>query len=176
MLTIKRITDRSSPYFECVDELYESAFPRHEKRQPAAKISALSHPNYSLQAWFDGEQFVGMIGAWDFGDYAYIEHLAVNGQLRAQGYGKRMLSQFLRLYPQTILEIDPLTTEIAHKRLRFYQSLGFCENDYVHHHPTYHADIPDHQLIVLSYPQPIGDAQYGRFFDDLCRVVMERPF
>lgn len=174
MLTIKRITDRGSADFHRVDELYESAFPRHEKRQPAAKISALANPNYSLQAWFDGEQFVGMIGAWDFDDYAYIEHLAVNGLRRAQGYGKRMLSQFLQLYPQTILEIDPLTTEIAHKRLRFYQSLGFCENDYAHLHPTYHAGIPDHELIVLSYPQPIGKVRYQRFWDDLCCVVMAR--
>ncbi|PEI02175.1 GNAT family N-acetyltransferase [Pantoea agglomerans] len=176
MLTIKRITDYTSSDFKSVNELYESAFPHHEKRHPVAKINVLTNPNYSLQAWFDGEQFVGMIGAWDFNDYAYIEHLAVSSQVRSQGYGKQMLSQFLQLYPQTILEIDPLTSGIAHNRLRFYQSLGFSNNNYLHLHPTYHRGIPDHQLIVLSYPQPIDEARYQRFFSDLCRVVMAGAF
>lgn len=173
MLTIKRIAGIHSPWFAEVDALYESAFPRHEKREPEAKKRALNAPNYALQAWFDGEQFIGMIGAWSFKGYTYIEHLAVNGQLRAQGYGKRMLSQFLQMHPLTILEIDPLTTEIAHKRLRFYQSLGFHENGYEHFHPSYHEDTPDHALIVLSYPQQISEAQYQRFNADLCAVVME---
>ncbi|WP_435951933.1 GNAT family N-acetyltransferase [Dryocola sp. BD626] len=173
MLTIKRITGTDAEWFAEVDALYESAFPFHEKREPEAKASALKNDRYALQAWFDGEQFIGMIGAWRFDGFTYIEHLAVNGTLRAQGYGKRMLSQFLQMHPLTILEIDPLTTEIAHKRLRFYQSLGFCENDYAHYHPSYHVGTPDHDLIVLSYPQKISEAQYERFNEALRRVVME---
>lgn len=57
---------------------------------------------------------------------------------------------FLAQHPQTILEIDPLTTEIASRRLRFYQSLGFVENSYSHAHPSYHSEISDHELVVLS--------------------------
>ena len=174
MLTIKRITSPDAPWFSPVDALYESAFPWHEKREPEAKVSALSSPNYTLQAWFDGEQFIGMIASWSFGDYTYIEHLAVNGELRAQGYGKRMLSQFLQMQPLTILEIDPLTTDIAQKRLRFYQKLGFHENGFNHYHPTYHIDISDHELIVLSYPHAISSDQYQRFNTDLSSVVMGR--
>jgi GNAT superfamily N-acetyltransferase len=177
MLTIKPITSPDAPWFVQLDELYESAFPWHEKREPEAKVHALNSPNYVLQAWFDNEplgdeQFIGLMGAWRFEDYTYIEHLAVNGKLRAQGYGKRMLSQFLHMQPLTILEIDPLTTEIAHKRLRFYQSLGFHENAFAHRHPAYHADTPDHELIVLSYPQAIRDEQYQTFRNDLRTVVM----
>lgn len=173
MLTIERITATDSPWFPDVDALYENAFPRHEKREPEAKTRALNASNYTLQAWFDGEQFIGMIGAWSFAQYTYIEHLAVNGQLRAQGYGNRMLKQFLQMHPLTILEIDPLTTDIARKRLRFYQSLGFHENAFVHAHPSYHEDTPDHELIVLSYSQQISETQYQRFNADLCEVVMK---
>ncbi len=172
MLKIIPLNDNKSALFAQVDALYESAFPLHEKRNFAAKIRAFNHTNYQLQAWFDGELFVGMIGMWDFGDYSYIEHLAVNDRLRGQGYGKRMLSQFLQQFPQTILEIDPLTTEIAHKRLHFYQSLGFQVNHFPHSHPTYHGHFADHQLIVLSYPRQIDQQQYQRFFTDLCHEVM----
>ncbi|MCT4707896.1 GNAT family N-acetyltransferase [Enterobacteriaceae bacterium H16N7] len=172
MLTFKQIAGMDSPWFAEVDALYESAFPLHEKREPQAKASALRNERYVLQAWFDGEQFIGMIGCWRFSGYTYIEHLAVNGKLRARGYGKRMLSQFLQMHPLTILEIDPLTTEIAHKRLHFYQSLGFHENGYEHVHPSYHEGIADHELIVLSYPQQISEEQYQRFNEDLRDVVM----
>jgi len=172
MLKIIPLDGEDSAFFAQVDALYESAFPLHEKRSHAAKIRALNHANYQLQAWFDGELFVGMIGMWNFGDYRYIEHLAVNDTLRGQGYGKRMLNQFLEQSPQTVLEIDPLTTDIARKRLHFYQSLGFQVNHYPHTHPTYHENLADHQLIVLSHPHPIDPQQYQRFLSDLCHEVM----
>ena len=172
MLKTVVLENDKSAFFTEVDRLYESAFPLHEKRDKAAKARAFSHAHYQLQAWFDEQQFIGMIGVWNFRDYSYIEHLAVNPLLRGQGYGKRMLSQFLQQSPQTILEIDPLTTEIAHKRLHFYQSLGFQVNPFVHHHPTYHAGMDDHELIVLSYPHQLESSQYQRFFADLCNEVM----
>ncbi|VFS70410.1 Uncharacterised protein [Kluyvera cryocrescens] len=44
---------------------------------------------------------------------AILEHLAVDSTLRSQGYGKRLLGQILMRAPLTVLEIDPLTTEIC---------------------------------------------------------------
>ncbi|CAM3529202.1 MULTISPECIES: GNAT family N-acetyltransferase [Yersinia] len=172
MLTSRRITHTDAPYFVEVDKLYESAFPRHEKRTPKAKTSALNNDNYSLLAWFDGELFVGMIGSWAFNGYTYIEHLAVSSQQRSQGYGKRILEQFIRQHPVIILEVDPLTTEIARKRLRFYQGLGFVENSFEHRHPRYHPDLDDHELVVLSYPEPISQALYNQFNNELINIVM----
>ncbi|CNE75908.1 GNAT family N-acetyltransferase [Yersinia nurmii] len=172
MLTSRRITHTDAPYFAEVDKLYESAFPRHEKRTPEAKTNALNNDNYSLLAWFDGELFVGMMCSWAFNGYTYIEHLAVSSQQRSQGYGKRILQQVIRQHPVIILEIDPLTTDIARQRLRFYQRLSFVENSFAHHHPSYHPDIADHELVVLSYPEPISQALYNQFNDELSNIVM----
>ncbi|STW80730.1 putative acyltransferase domain protein [Klebsiella michiganensis] len=74
--------------------------------------------------------------------------------MRSRGYGKRLLAEILQRAPLTILEIDPLTSEVAHKRLRFYETMGFCANPWAHRHPTYHQGHPPiMKLIVLSYPQ-----------------------
>lgn len=108
-----------------------------------------------------------------FKHYAYIEHLAIDPSVRSRGFGKQILEHFLAHHPQTVLEIDPLTSEIAHRRLRFYQSLGFIQNDFVHHHPSYHAEMSDHQLIVLSSKQALSDEQYTTFCHDLRFVVMD---
>ncbi|WP_373240635.1 GNAT family N-acetyltransferase [Kluyvera ascorbata] len=172
MLTAKKITSTDSVLYPPLDALYTHAFPWHEQRELPAKQRALNSPHYALEAWFNGEQFIGMSGCWAFDGYVYIEHLAVDSSLRSQGYGKRLLGQILERAPKTILEIDPLTTEIAHKRLRFYEGMGFVANPWPHTHPTYHVGIADHELIVLSYPQSIDNAQYLRFNADLRHVVM----
>lgn len=172
MLTSVPLTTTDSPLFSQVDTLYTQAFPYHEQRDAVAKQRALGDTHYALEAWFDGETFVGLSGVWMFDGYSYIEHLAVDGSLRSQGYGQRLLGQLLARCPLMILEIDPLTTEIAHKRLRFYQSMGFVANPYPHRHPTYHPGIADHELIVLSCPQAIDAAQHQHFDRNLRTVVM----
>lgn len=172
MLTSVKLTTSSGELFERVDALYSQAFPYHEQRDVAAKQRALSDSHYALEAWFDGAQFVGLSGLWNFNGYSYIEHLAVDASLRSQGYGKRLLGQLLALHPLIILEIDPLTTDIAHKRLRFYESMGFVANPYAHRHPTYHPGIEDHELIVLSCPQAIDEGLYQCFNHNLRNVVM----
>lgn len=43
-----------------------------------------------------------------------------------------------------------------------------------HHHPSYHQGIADHELLVLSYPQPIDERQYQQFARDLGHEVMGR--
>lgn len=76
----------------------------------------------------------------------------------------------------TILEIDPLTTEIAVRRKGFYERLGFCANPYGHVHPPYHPDCAGHALIVMSRPAPIGEETYRAFRDYLAHTVMDGVF
>lgn len=172
MLISRHITATDSPHFSAVDALYARAFPWHEQREPAARQQALCDPHYALEAWFDGDVFIGLSGCWQFAGYCYIEHLAIDATLRSRGYGKRLLADILKRAPLTILEIDPLTTEIARRRLRFYETMGFHANRWPHCHPTYHAGLADHELLVLSYPQAIDAGQYQRFAQDLHQQVM----
>lgn len=172
MLTREKIASTTSALFLPLDALYAQSFPWHEQREMPAKQLALSNPHYALEAWFDGTTFVELSGCWDFGEYMYIEHLAIDGALRSQGYGKKVLHTILTRSPMTILEIDPLTTDIANKRLRFYESMGFCANEWPHTHPAYHQGIADHELIVLSYPHAIDAECYQRFNEDLRHHVM----
>ncbi|MCS4272398.1 MULTISPECIES: GNAT family N-acetyltransferase [Raoultella] len=172
MLTSEKLTSIDSPHFPALDALYVKAFPWHEQREPLAKQRALRDPHYALEAWFDDGEFIGLSGSWQFAGYGYIEHLAIDDGLRSRGYGKRLLAEILKRAPLTILEIDPLTTEIARRRLQFYAAMGFSDNPWPHRHPTYHYGIADHALMVLSYPQAIDEAQYRHFAQQLRQVVM----
>ena len=172
MLTSEKLTHTEGELFCLVDNLYGRAFPWHEQREVVAKQKALAHASYALEAWFEGETFVGLSGCWTLGDKTYIEHLAIDDSLRGKGYGKRLLGQLLQRTSQTLLEIDPLTTDIARQRLRFYQSMGFVANEFDHAHPSYHQGMADHELIVLSYPQALEEETYQQFNRDLRQVVM----
>lgn len=174
MLNSERVTSTDSAHFPAIDALYGRAFRGTSSVKPRLSSQALDNPHYELEAWFDDGQFIGLSGCWRFADYRYVEHLAIDDTLRSRGYGKRLLAEILQRAPLTVLEIDPLTSEVAHKRLRFYETMGFCANPWAHRHPTYHQGIADHELIVLSYPQPINEAQYQRFVQDLRLVVMDQ--
>lgn len=172
MFSVKRITTVDAIEFSQVDELYESAFPYHEKREKRAKACALAAEQYFLTAWYKDETFIGLIGSWHFDNMTYIEHLAISSSCRSQGYGKQILEQFLQQQTLTVLEIDPLTTEIANRRWAFYQGLGCKRNNFSHHHPAYHKELADHELVVLSYPDELSQRQYADFTDQLKQVVM----
>lgn len=127
MLISQRVTSTDSAYFPALDALYGRAFPWHEQREAEAKQQALDNPHYVLEAWFDDGLFIGLSGCWRFADYSYIEHLAIDDTLRSRGYGKRLLAEILQRAPLTILEIDPLTSEIAHKSVcAFMKPWGFA--------------------------------------------------
>jgi hypothetical protein len=90
--------------------------------------------------------------------YSYIEHLAIDDTLRSAAMVNACWRDPERA-PLTILEIDPLTSDIAHKRLRFMKRWAFAP---VRGRMTYHAGIADHALLVLGYPQAVDEAQYRR--------------
>ncbi len=61
--------------------------------------------------------FIGFISFWEFKDYLYIEHFAINNEIRGKGYGSTILNKFIKSTPKTILlEIDPIIDDISNAR------------------------------------------------------------
>lgn len=168
-----RITSKDDPIYTDFTCLYEQAFPLHEKRTSKHQITALRHARYHLLCFLEQNTLVGFVGYWSFPQYIYIEHYAINQTLRGQGYGSRLLNALSEDTDKTvILEIDPIVDVISEKRLKFYKSLGFVENDYSHNHPPYQDGLNAHKLIVLSSEKAISSEQYLQFKHDLDDIVM----
>lgn len=131
-------------------------------------------PRYHCQIFYQDGLLLGFIFWWACGEQIYIEHLAINPALRGRNYGSRLLAEFCERAGKTvILEIDPPEDEIAIRRLRFYQGLGFCLNDYAHVHPPYQPDYEGHALRVLSYPALLDEEDYLRFNRVMVEEVMD---
>lgn len=172
-----RITDPNDVIYPALRTLYDRSFPAYEKRTDAHQIKALSDDRYYLLSFLEDDKLVGFFGYWSFADYLYIEHYAINTDIRGKGYGTQLLKQLLAETEKTvILEIDPVIDDISAKRLRFYQNLGFVENHYTHSHPAYQAQFQPHSLKVLSHDSILTPTQYQQFAEDLTLIVMKDAF
>ncbi|GEM_PF-78613 len=167
---IKSVKDK---YYSAFYDIYSQSFPIHEQRNVEQQVMAFDSEDYHLVCLLEQDEILSFIAYWDFNSYVYIEHLAVNHKMRGKNIGSETLSLFAHVIQKTIiLEIDPLIDEIALKRYRFYEKLGYISNPYLHHHPAYNREYTPHKLVVLSYPNKLDQTQYNKFNNDLRDIVM----
>lgn len=154
--------------------LYETSFPLFEQRSAAQQQAAFGDKRYRLYGYVEQGVFLGFIACWVFDGYRYVEHFAVDTSLRGNGYGSRILADFIAesVAERVVLEIDPVVDELSAARLRFYRRCGFSEQCFAHVHPPYDRLRQGHGLTVLATGGEMTAEEYGRFADDLRRVVM----
>lgn len=72
-----------------------------------------------------------------------------------------------------ILEIDPPTTNIAKRRLGFYERNSYFANPYPHVPPAYHSGFKGYDLVVMSLGKALTDTDYAVFRTYLGEHVMK---
>lgn len=125
-----------------------------------SQIKILQDNEYKFNIICDSDQWLGIICFWEFNQFIYIEHFAINAQLRNKQYGQRTLQLLRKEYAdkKLILEIDPLVDDIAKRRKAFYERCGFVANTFKHIHLPYRPGFAGHELIVMSSPSFIISA------------------
>ena len=102
-------------------KLYEESFPLAERRKMEDHIRASENRQFfPLSAW-DEDRLIGIIFYWEWDTYRYIEYLAVNPEIRSQGFGSQILRSICDSGHTIILEIDPLVNDLSVRRLQFYE-------------------------------------------------------
>lgn len=163
-----RIPDEHSPYFEAAWQTYVASFPSNERRERAGQAALLANPEYRLDAWLDNGRFVGLMAWWDFGDYRYVEHVAVHPDCRSGGYGGKILSTWMAAGERPVyLEIEVPVDEATQRRRGFYMRLGFVDSGLRHLQPPYDGQGEDVPMSVLSWPGPITPETHAAFLHTL---------
>lgn len=173
---MNQITIDSSEHvcYRLFERLYSISFPLFEQRTRSQQEAAFSRPNYHLRGYEENGFFAGFISYWEFNDYMYIEHFAIDPEIRGMGCGSGILRHFIRSTDKmSLLEIDPITDEVSEARLHFYRKCGFYENPYPHVHPPYRNGYDAHPLIVLTTDRTISEREYLVFNRDLANTVMD---
>ena len=178
-MTHHRITGPGDPLLAPLWHIYQHSFPEVEQRTFEDHCRALADPAFHCDALTaPGEQSArtccGLMCFWDLGGLRYIEHFAMHPDHRCGGHGSRILREFAARTRDRLLmlEIDPLESDIARRRLGFYQRLGFVLNKDVYVHPPYQEGHPHYDLLLLSLGRSMTPEERALFEASIEREVM----
>ena len=161
-IKLERIADTSSPIFGDVWAIYEEAFPPDERRKLEQQRALFANTLYDFFAAQEGEEVVGLLAAWRFDGFTFIEHYAIRRDLRNKGRGTRLMKGFLAGNPRIVLETEHPGTEPADRRIKFYKErVGFTINDnHDYIQPAYSADKNPVPLFLVTHPGAIDQKEF----------------
>ena len=148
MITFTDLAESDHPHF--AQELFEEAFPEQE-RPPFSSLRQRDAGKFHFLVAENGDDPVGILTYWTFDELVYVEHFAIDEDLRNQGLGKAVFLNFLsQQHDQVVLEIELPNNEEADHRLEFYASMGFFQNPQEYVQPSYHHDNRTVPMIIMS--------------------------
>lgn len=151
---------------ENVWNIYEESFPQYERRRIETQKKRHDNSYYKPMVILDGKEndkVIGIFFYWDFEDFIFLEHFAINSEFRGEGLGSKMMKEFCKNNKMIILEIDPLETDIARRRKIFYEKLGFVYNEIYYTHPGYEKDYPEHELKLMTLGSELTEETFEKF-------------
>ncbi|MBL7971879.1 MAG: GNAT family N-acetyltransferase [Prolixibacteraceae bacterium] len=143
-------------------QTYEEAFPPDERREWNHWIQMLGDVRFCLNEVYNEERFIGFISVWDLDQFRFIEHFAIRDTERSKGFGSRILEQLLaQKSSPVILEVEEPFSEIARKRIAFYERMGFVVSGGEYFQPPYSAGKNSVKLLLMSYPGAIDPTDFA---------------
>ena len=141
-------------YFDSLFNLMEEAFPSVERRSYEDAKKLLCEELYNIIVDKDeNDNITAFIASWEFNDFNYIEHFAVEGKIRGNGIGTSMLQAYLNKSNKPIfLEVEPPENDVSLRRIEFYKRLGFHLNNFEYLQPPMQRQHDFLPLKIMSYP------------------------
>ena len=148
--------------FDSLFELMEQSFPACERRTKAEHFAEFDRPQFRSLCYCPEGKIVGFMNYWEMEDFLYLEHFAVSPELRGKGIGAALAEELKKIARGLIiLEAEPSEqSDMAQRRTRFYERLGFSVNPYNYLQPPISTDQPPVPLRLLSYPRTVSKEEY----------------
>lgn len=159
-----RITHTNEENFYKAWNLYETSFPIYERRTFDTHIKALDDENFHCTYITENNTFIGILFFWKLEEFIYIEHFAIDENLRDKGYGSKILKEFCLIEKNLILEIDPPIDNISIKRYYFYKNCGFKLYDFEHVQLPYRKGYEGYKLTILANGIDLNQELYSKFY------------
>ena len=170
---IHQVKNAKDQHFAEFWDIYSTSFPLNERRVSIQQTDAFKKQEYQVNIYLFDNHVVGFIAFWTTMDFIFIEHLAIAPEVRNMGLGSAILKRFTEREPiPVILEIEPPINDLTRRRIKFYESSGFIQNDHLHFQPPYHPEDQPLHLVILSYLDPISVDLYLQFSQFQKNTVM----
>lgn len=151
--------------FDSFFNLMSESFPSIERRSYEGQKKLLSEELYNIIVVKDeNENMAAFIANWEFDNFNFIEHFAVDSKIRGNGVGTAMLKAYLNKCNKPIfLEVEPPTNDISMRRIEFYKRLGFHLNNFEYLQPPLQKQYDFLPLKVMSYPRSFSEREFINF-------------
>lgn len=155
-------------------EILRSSFPPDELRSRQEHLALLDRPDYKIYARYEKDRLAGFLTVWQLEDFAFVEHFAVHRQMRNCGLGSRLLEMLKqRLGTRLCLEAELPLTEMAGRRIGFYQRNGFYKNDYPYMQPALEPGKAPVPLCIMTTCGPIDEKTFEKLKHQLYTIVYQ---
>ncbi|GAA0381175.1 GNAT family N-acetyltransferase [Paenibacillus motobuensis] len=151
--------------FDKIFAIMKASFPESERRTYARQKELLADPHYRLITETNSSnQLIAFMAAWEFPLFRFVEHIAVDPATRGSGIGGKLMAAYIEesLKP-ILLEVEYPDTEMAQRRIGFYERLGFRLNPFEHVQPPLQKGQPGLPLKIMSYPQILTEEEFALY-------------
>ncbi len=161
--------------FDKVYALMQESFPDDEYRPRHKQRGLLERAEYSIRVVYGEDRSVrAFLASWQFPTFLYVEHFAVSPTQRNNGLGAAVLAELCESAPCGVcLEVEPPETELARRRIRFYERNRFVLNDeYRYVQPPMSEGKRPLPLQLMTY----GERKEVRALEEMKRTLYERVY
>lgn len=152
MIEVRRIMQSDDRDLAALVTLYELSFPEEERREliQLKKLIDSTEEMYLNVVLFENK-VAGLFVYWKLNGFYYLEHLAVQPELRNQKLGARVLDWAAQnLQGIRLLEVEPDTTEMAARRIGYYKRNGYDILTKAYVQPSYRTDEEACELWIMG--------------------------
>lgn len=140
---------------------YEKTFPENERRSKEQFLDLAENPNAYVFLIKNEDETIGYCVIWELSSFYFLEHFEVFEEFRNQKFGEKILESLQEKFEKIVLETEPNSlSEIAERRLRFYQRNGFkiIEKNYLQ--PSYGEGKSSVNLFLMAnfLPEDLGNS------------------
>lgn len=159
-------------YVEASVRLYLSAFPLPERRTESEwRAMLLGGGPFRADAIVHGGKFAGFISHWLLDGFRYVEHFAVLPRMRGSGVGGWAIDRMKDGGLPVVLEVEPPATEMARRRIGFYERHGLRLSARDYRQPPYRAGEEWLPLRLMSTHPDFLAHRFGHVRDAIHRRV-----
>lgn len=157
------------------DEMFDimcSSFPAEERRSYKEQKALLSNPKFTIYVMRNEEAIMGFITLWRLDGFDFIDHFAVNPIFRNKGVGAKLLRELaVQRDGRLCLEVETPESEIAERRIHFYERNGFYLNRYPYTMPPMSEGKPPVPMLIMTSGGEITEDEFETVKNELYREV-----
>ncbi len=172
-IRFKKIENSSDELFQKMYELYRNAFPPVERRNLGGLEYILNYEKrFEADALMVDGVFAGFFTFWTFDRFIYVEHFAIDADMRGKNIGSQVINTFLsKAHLPIVLEVEMPEDAQSIRRICFYERLGFKVISHKYAQPYYDGSGKIIPMLVMSNDYHFADKHFSLIKNTLYKDV-----